>query len=560
MLQGRLNRNKAQAAIELAVFGAIVIFVVGMIVRTAVSNSYTMNQNLKAMRYAMLKSLQTSASGSTSRNSASVLYIEDRLSPDFSKYGSLDRTPYFAQGSGTFTNLLFYSVDPDEVEQNLPTMDIYINGVHLPLTTAALREIVHQPPVLKAQWDEIQKHNRQQISYIDVLVDYGIYDRYERFYNGDVAVPDPLGKGTHRYHGWDFKCTSEEIDNPAAPGTKIKRYYGCQMYYTLVPNGRTGWCVREPCNDGSPLNLDERFDLNRNDDFSDDPKDDTRTKVPRSNMAWQWRAVKGLFSVSELNGRSSAANSRYPSFDINNDRKEETLYAAIVPKTGSAVVKDIALGETALDFTAGDIDLSRDDSDEGQVGLQSDTAIYTRPRTGPGVTGTYLEIRNGKLFEAGSNTVVRSLNKRDTVDIIERRIRLSNNTGRFCQSSYECQGGLDASGNCPSGIVQLVTVPPSECIGGLTKVNGVCPAGENPVEVCAASDTSVTTNTNPIIGNDCFTQANVAKTCMDVSTNIIYVRSRLMDSQGHKWTTDVSGLSRDAQKKGTQSWGELGVK
>ncbi len=560
MRRGLLHRNKAQAAIELAVFGAIVIFVVGMIVRTAVSNSYTMNQNLKAMRYAMLKSLQTSSSGSTSRNSASVLYIEDRLSPDFSKYGSLDRTPYFAQGSGTFTNLLFYSVDPDEVEQNLPTTDIYINGVHLPLTTAGLREIVHQPPVLKDQWDEIQKHNRQQISYIDVLVDYGIYDRYERFYDGDATVPDPRGDGTHRYHGWDFKCASEEIDNPAAPGTKIKRYYGCQLYYTLIPNGRAGWCITDGCNnDGSPLNLDERFDLNRNDDFSDDPKDNTRTKVPRKDMAWQWRAVKGLFSVSEMNGRASAANSRYPSFDINNDRKEETLYTAIVPGAGSGVVKDIIMGETALDFTAGDLDLSRDDSDEGQVGLQSDTAIYTRPRTGG--TGTYLEIRNGKLFDAGSNTVVRSLNKRDTVDIIERRIRLSNNTGRFCRASYECQGGVDASGNCPSGVIQLVTSPPGECIAGLAKVNGVCPAGDNPVEACAASDTSTTTIPgNPTIANDCFKEENVAKTCMDVSTNIIYVRSRLMDQQGHKWTTDVSGLSQDTKKQGTQSWGELGVK
>jgi hypothetical protein len=56
----RTDHKKAQAAVELAVFGAILIFVLGTIVRSAVGNSFTQNQNFKAMRMAMLASWQGS--------------------------------------------------------------------------------------------------------------------------------------------------------------------------------------------------------------------------------------------------------------------------------------------------------------------------------------------------------------------------------------------------------------------------------------------------------------------------------------------------------------------
>ena len=42
---------RAQTALELAVFGAILIFVVGVIIRQALSSAYMQNQNLRAMRH-----------------------------------------------------------------------------------------------------------------------------------------------------------------------------------------------------------------------------------------------------------------------------------------------------------------------------------------------------------------------------------------------------------------------------------------------------------------------------------------------------------------------------
>ena len=143
----KLNHKKAQAITELAIFGAILIYLLGTIVRTAASNSLTQNQNFKAMRMAMLKSWEGSKKANISRNSASVLIIEDRLSPEVGKYGALDRTPYIANGSGIFSYELLYGLTPgqDDMDANMPVMDFYINGQYFPLTTAAYRKYITLP-------------------------------------------------------------------------------------------------------------------------------------------------------------------------------------------------------------------------------------------------------------------------------------------------------------------------------------------------------------------------------------------------------------------------------
>ena len=120
-------------------FGAILIYVLGTIVRTAVGNSLTQNDNFKAMRMAMLESWQGSKASNVSRNSASILFVEDRLSPDYNKYGALDRNPYIASSSGTFSYELLYPLEPgaDKMHKQMPVMDVFINGQHFPFTTAS---------------------------------------------------------------------------------------------------------------------------------------------------------------------------------------------------------------------------------------------------------------------------------------------------------------------------------------------------------------------------------------------------------------------------------------
>jgi hypothetical protein len=160
------NTKKAQAAIELAVFGAILIFLVGSIVRSAMGNSYQQNKTFKVMRMAMLASWNDSKNYMTAHNEASILVVEDRLSPDVNKYGSLERTPYMANGSGTFSAQLMYPLGPgQEVISNLPLMDVYINGQHFPFTTSAyIQNQQIQPPVSPCSQPDLGTCNTQCLS------------------------------------------------------------------------------------------------------------------------------------------------------------------------------------------------------------------------------------------------------------------------------------------------------------------------------------------------------------------------------------------------------------
>lgn len=646
MLEGSPKKQViGQAAIELAVFGAIVIFVLGMIIRTSVSTSFAQSESLKAMRFAMLQSLKTSQAGSTSRNSASVIFIEDRLSPDFNKFGPSDRSMFLAQGSGTFSNLLFYPVDFNEVQYNLPTSDIYINGVHLGLTSAGMRDIAHVPPYRIGSTTERYKRSycadlsncppapvgigtTRPIG-IGTTTPIGIGTTTPPIPDPrDGVVPDPRGDGSFRYKGWNFKCiegrttviypsgqysfigfqpNGQQVDlvnqpPPSAPhayrgqpppspvGGQYTQdsgvWYGCQMYYYLVPNtpeNRTSgkFCTSDAsCGDGGLLTANERFDLNRNDDFTDDPKNGTSTKVPREFISWQWGAVNGIYANVKLASGNSDAGP-FPSYDVNNDGQEETVYWSKAANTlllynGSGIpqinplannpddalyaVYGVFAGVRALDAKAGDINSFQNEHTQGTTGLLNDMSIYTRPRNATDASGSYLELRDGKLFAPGTNTVVRSMNRRDMVDVIERRVRLSSNSGRFCISS-RCSNPNQTVETCTGTIVPVVPPIRPACVADQGSA-GHCQIEDNPVEVCTASNLNPSSNE---VSNDCFLNTpgmrNVTKTCMDVSTNIIYVRSRLANQQGHRWVTDASGLNKNSNVGiGTTRWGELGIK
>src|SRR3989338_4258614 len=141
---------QAQTAMELAVFGAILIFMVGVIVRQALSSAYAQNQNLRAMRQAMTTSYRYSGGltglgnppgdGTASHQTASILFIEYRLTAESAKHAAVDRTPYVVGASATYSHNLFLPLDVGE-EYNLPVYDIFINGKLFPFTTAAFKPV-----------------------------------------------------------------------------------------------------------------------------------------------------------------------------------------------------------------------------------------------------------------------------------------------------------------------------------------------------------------------------------------------------------------------------------
>jgi hypothetical protein len=182
----------------------------------------------------------------------------------------------------------------------------------------------------------------------------------------------------------------------------------------------------------------------------------------KATFAWQWGAV-----TPEINTLA----------DIDGDCKEEQVITLDKDKV------------YVIDYQRGDFDASRGSADPPPPpGLQNDMALYTEVQP-----GTFLQITD-------SSSVQVSTKRKQTVDLVERVIILSNNTERFCKSNT------------------VVNPLPGTNI-------------QNPVEVCDISCSG----------------PNTVFTCYDTDgsdgspANMIYVRSRIKNVQGRKWRTDFSG-------------------
>ena len=139
-----IKNSRGQSAVELAIFGSILIFVISLIFRQGLGASNFMNTQLKATRYAMSKSLESSEVEKPGRNSGATLVIEDRLSGDFgSKFGSRDRVPLIASGSGSYSSQMFYPTDKDDYGDTavLPHYDVWINGQRISLLTSNFKTV-----------------------------------------------------------------------------------------------------------------------------------------------------------------------------------------------------------------------------------------------------------------------------------------------------------------------------------------------------------------------------------------------------------------------------------
>lgn len=501
-------KTKAQAVTELAIFGAILIFVIGGILRNSVDAGMNQFQSLKAMRWAMLQSLYGVRNGTKSRTTASVIFIEDRLSPDAGKVGSLERSPTVQVSSGTFTNTLFMPLDWLEY-QNIPLTDLFVNGTHFTLSTA--RFIVYDI--------RLDPNNASQMRVWDLT--NNVIKYYPRGGNWlDDCLPGPIG---------------------------------CPIFQQIIASNSSKFCATQAaCIDATitAAQLDQRFDLNRNDVYSDDPAG----PALRGKMSWQWIATSGLNSKLGVNADTGV----YPTFDIDLDRKEESVYAinpnSLWDKTGpnynvqlgaeplvsrevdmtaleaasivwqdvlddngvvigqEIVSKDVAQQVYVLDFNQGDIDGTFDDTDrlnrlanslpDVERGLQRATSVYSQTKD-----GTYLEINEGRAFVptySGTGEYVRSTSKKDQIDVISRTFQMDNNTGRFCGT--ESNTRWVTIGNQPGGF-------------------------PNPVQYCVNSSIFQAAN--------CFTPATVSTTCYDAGTKVLFVRSRIEDKSGRRWATQT---------------------
>jgi len=459
-------RENAQTAIELAVFGSILIFVVGMIVRQALGTGYLQNQNLKAMRLALLTSHEYSEGlkgppdnpdaidGVASRNSASVLLIEDRLVAESNRYGAIDRFPQIVSGSGTHSRNLFLPVEAGE-DWNIPVLDVFVNGKHFILQIGKLISV-------------------------------------------NLTTT-----------GWIPDCGIKTVPNIPPPPDFIEIDVGCSLLYTIIPNHpeNDDWCNGGDisCPSDGNLPVEERFNLARGLPGFDEAN--VENPELREIFSWQWGVIAAVdrertdpnvvWNYDETLKTEQSINLLV---DVDEDLKEERIMK-LGDVDGNGAFKSMQV----MDFQEGDIDFTRGSSDLGEdPGFNSKVQMWTftdNPDTDDPGDNTYLIIEQGELFSSQpGRQYVRSVQKKDSIDIIQRELVLSNDNGRFCDGPGAPAGDVDGE--------------------------------ENPVEVCCANRACCF---DPIL--------NWNQTCMitgDPTDIRIFIRSRLKDIHGRKWITDVT--------------------
>ena len=505
-----LKGQQAQTAIEIAVFGAILIFALGAIVRSGVSRGNQQNAVLKTTRMALTMSYDKSASlENASRNTASLLVIEDRLTAGSDKYGPIDRNPTVISGSGTHSANLFMPVDFGDIE-DLSLFDVFVNGQHFELTTSAFKTIelissgacpgecqakiwIDKPP--KNTSDPIPATTRYRTACTPC-------PEIEPSCAGEITI-SPCANTTLCNDGTCSDCSPTSLETYTSSVTSIS---GCAKLYSIVDHHPD---IKEWCNGGSipcpiacstsaipgcNLSPEERFDLDRND--LDSIAGDASVPADQwERFSWQWSLVMGfkesesvppashlqsLFGPRMIKGLLLGEGihideSKNINVDVDQDLKMEFIHE--VHATGSVITS-----VDVRDYQDGDIDLTFNDSNDGTPPLfTKDMWIDTRVSDGGDGGGTYLRVDT-----SGGST--RTTSKKDAADIIERVFKLSNDTGRLC----------DDGGN---------------------------PVLGSGIEVC----------------NNCHSSANRAKTCMDTGSLFLFIRSRILDYHGHKWVTSTGG-------------------
>ncbi|MCA9401293.1 MAG: hypothetical protein KC713_06675 [Candidatus Omnitrophica bacterium] len=603
------QNKKAQTAVELAVFGAILIFVLGLIIRQAMSYHYLQNQNYRAMRMAMQLSYRHSEGliptvmnppseygqrvGNSSRNSASVLLVEDRLSVGSDRFAQRERVPYIAIGSATNSRNLFMPTLEDGVDAQIPRMDVFINGKHFPLTVAAFRTV-----------------------------------------NLTETYINPENGNTERHPDWDPQCAEIRQDD----GTIT--YRGCRRLYQIKARPKEGTTIGGFCwNDSggtgdcaifNNLTARQRFDLNRNNicmypgpdcdqldqdigildpmvccendntimfpgtdelnpDYSqiqpepdDDPStpkysereisfDSLENNVPNNNnFSWQWVVLKAWNRGStrsgyflDPNGKITTSLDGVLGYDFNYSKTNKVNSNLSADVDGDLLEERVLEVEydddgfiyaaKTIDYQEGDVDFSRRNFCDSEYvrcvnkpasGFMSDAEYFSfvsafdEDHPDDPNKGTIMRTRNMSECEVGGATPCQtSTQKKEQLDVVVRYLQLNRDTDRFC--------GPDQSGS--SGGI------PVPLVDGL----------ENPVEVCCSSSKhKICFNKDgSTSGDSCASAQNRDRTCMDeghleriVTIDnpdgttedvfspmypIIFVRSRILDRHGRKWFTNM---------------------
>ncbi len=557
----------AQSGTELAIFGALLIFIIGSIIKAGVQASMQNNLQLRALRLALSESYRTTEGeyvnfstgkdGANARTGASVVILEDRISITAgSKFGTKDRFPVSASASATHSKNLFRPTDYGD-RYDLPLSDLFINGQRIPLLVSDFKTIT------------LATASGGRPAWIPPCNESG-----PAFFNNNAPPNDPpygmcwwsdcVSYDTCVFVGYnngDYEMgyMNECVLATGGPGTGdydiVSSNAGCTVIFTIVGNYPKSkkCCFGSVCvKDCSNLPQDIRFDLDF-DGVSDVPAGD------RDGFFWQWFLIAGVRNGTatpglpwggvqgifvDPSGEDSPENSQ---IDCDGDYFEETILNYSVLSSGvirtlyvvdsqegdlnSSFMEDARMpGEWRFAGTVGGACGAAPSGNctigstatgnngagicsnwrclEQSAGFSDDTQIYTITSSDPGQTtgqGAYLRVEEGEniMPAAIPGQFSRSTERHDQLDVVERQLQLTRDSGRFCSNDVTPRDWGTTAWARSNGLYGI----------------------ENPVEACS----------RPSTGTTCFDPGIIQLTCFDRDSYILYVRSRISDLRGRRW-------------------------
>jgi len=538
------ERNTAQTMVELAVFGAVLFFVIGAMTINYIAAAAQQNAQFRSMRQALLMSYRASKDSEASRTSASFLVFEDRLTGEFGKYGTVDRQPMIAAGGGMMSAQSMQVSDWNDPE-SIPLADVTVNGEHFVFRTSVYAsyiiaqksdgvQIIQVSPDIPASssvstptgqgmcagstepctvdpetgFDSCGSGGPCEMQYIvttltgDQLIAQSVQDCLR---NPASTTPGP----------YVISCTRVVAEDDEQGKVKLAEQLE-RLYWEWTNLHKRGKPEMPPFFTGMVAN-DPEF-KNIKGDFENTSIDKvavaynlTRKQPPvifpsGKPVAWRW--ARG-FAWEPLAGESEAERkenikqkfideeSPFLSYDIDGDLQEETLYNVFnVTSVFCTVPSDCkyAYKVNVQDPKLADVDPAKGPKDfsnpDHKPGIRSNlrikgrtACVETTPVTCAPGDVTSLEVKEGKLYSDGKQVAV-SVLKKQQYDVIEREYQLNIYMS-------DVQGFLD--------------------------INNI--EGRKVLDGCGGS--------------------NFKETCFDRDTKTLHIRSLLNDRRGHKWITDT---------------------
>lgn len=469
---------------------------------------------------------------------------------------------------------------------DLPVMDVFVNGKHFIFTTSAFKKVVFG--TLKLCRDTCDPSCSNCNATITECGENGCstWDNPETFVEPGAGVD------------WDANCASKTIScakvalycscastcdvlcmscgptsteqfvcgctnasctdcKPSSTQT-ITQPVGCARLYTIIDNHPLipEWCDDVVGGDMCPaacpacnLTADERFDLDRSGgsflSTSVPPFDpalansDVTGDALRRAFSWQWYLVMAVDEASRL--RMGAYGEGLPPLlskgeGITLERSDCDYKCKSSRNTAVDVDGDRKLEQVIQDTIQSDTNYTIAnfgvmDAQDGDLDFSIDDSD-TKPQSGftRNVSmytfvreGTYLLIKEGKLYSLmGDN---------------RQYIRTTRKKDQIDLVEREFQLSNNTGRFCYNGSPTDWSNPPKDPVTNKPIVAGVGNLS-NPVEVCV--------NSSVLNTPTCFSGPNIDKTCMDQNDDLnspyylkIFIRSRIASRHGRKWITQT---------------------